>query len=93
LVTTAPTGRLAIASVLEAPPDVVLLDLGLPDMDGKEVARELLRGLGDACPPLIAVTGWGQAEDRRSTADAGFRCHLTKPVDPDALRQVIDALD
>jgi CheY-like chemotaxis protein len=69
-------------------PDAVLLDLGLPIMDGYETARRLRQeGLGGKL--LVAVTGFGGAEARRRTAEAGFDTHLTKPVSPEALRQVL----
>jgi CheY-like chemotaxis protein len=69
-------------------PDAVLLDLGLPIMDGFETARRLRQeGLGGKL--LVAVTGYGAAEDRRRAAEAGFDTHLTKPVSPEALRKVL----
>ena len=68
-------------------PDAVLLDLGLPVMDGFETARRLRQeGLGGK---IVAVTGFGAIEDRRRAAEAGFDTHLTKPVSPEALRQVL----
>ena len=62
-------------------PDVVLLDIGLPGMDGYEVAQKLreLPGLRDI--RLVAVTGYGRSDDRRRARDAGFDDHLTKPVE------------
>ena len=70
---------LAVAQVFE--PDIVLLDLGMPKMDGYEAARELrLRPIGGKRMALIALTGWGQQQDRDRTADAGFDAHLVKPV-------------
>jgi CheY-like chemotaxis protein len=70
-------------------PDVVLLDIGLPGMDGYEVARQL-RGEPDLRTALlIAQTGYGQDEDRRRSREAGFDHHLVKPVDPDALRALL----
>jgi two-component system, chemotaxis family, CheB/CheR fusion protein len=70
-------------------PAVVLLDLGMPEMDGYQVARTLrgMAGLEDTL--LVAVTGFGRDEDRRMTTEAGFDAHLTKPVDPAVLPQLL----
>jgi two-component system CheB/CheR fusion protein len=68
-------------------PDVVLLDIGLPGMDGYEVAR-LIRADGNGCM-LVALTGYGQDEDRRRSREAGFDHHLIKPVDLEALTRVL----
>ncbi len=70
-------------------PEVVLCDIGLPGMDGFEVAAELRRDPTTADAQLIAVTGYGREEDRRRSKAAGFDLHLTKPVDPAQLRQVL----
>ncbi len=72
-------------------PDVCLLDIGLPDMDGYELARQLsgLPGMGQST--LIAVTGYGQEQDRRKTREAGFHHHLVKPVDPAQLQALLAA--
>jgi CheY-like chemotaxis protein len=70
-------------------PEIVLCDLGLPGMDGFEVAAELRRDPSTADAQLIAVTGYGREEDRRRSKAAGFDLHLTKPVDPAQLRQVL----
>jgi signal transduction histidine kinase/ActR/RegA family two-component response regulator len=70
-------------------PEVVLCDIGLPGMDGFEVAAELRRDPSTADAQLIAVTGYGREEDRRRSKAAGFDLHLTKPVDPAQLRQVL----
>jgi CheY-like chemotaxis protein len=78
-----------IRMVVQAPPDVVLLDIGLPDMDGYSVAEALRGELDGACPPLVAVTGWGQDNDRRRAFEVGFSHHLVKPVSPRALRRVL----
>jgi PAS domain S-box-containing protein len=72
-------------------PDIVLIDIGLPSMDGYEVARGIRAARG-AAPILIAITGYGQADDRRRALEAGFDAHLTKPVSPDDLVHVLDAL-
>jgi CheY-like chemotaxis protein len=70
-------------------PEVVLLDIGLPGMDGHEVARRL-RGRPEFERALIvALTGWGQESDRRRSGEAGFDHHLVKPVDPDELRGLL----
>ena len=70
-------------------PQLVLLDLGLPGMDGYEVARRLRADPRHAGTALVALTGWGAESDRRRSAEAGFGEHLTKPVEPDALRAVL----
>jgi PAS domain S-box-containing protein len=70
-------------------PAIVLLDIGLPDMDGYEVARRI-RALSEVDPPrLIALTGYGQAEDRRRAKEAGFDSHLVKPVEFPALKRAL----
>jgi PAS domain S-box-containing protein len=66
-------------------PEVVLLDIGLPGMDGHEVARRLRARPEFGRTPLVALTGWGQESDRRRSREAGFDHHLVKPVDLDAL--------
>ena len=87
-VQTAHDGPAALEAARAQQPDAVLLDLGLPLMDGYETARRLRQeGLGGKL--LVAVTGFGTAEDRRRSAEAGFDTHLTKPVSPEALRQVL----
>lgn len=78
-------GAQALALAERERPDVVLLDLGLPGMDGLEVARRLRAAPATARSRLIALTGYGQDSDRRATALAGFDAHLTKPVDVQAL--------
>jgi CheY-like chemotaxis protein/nitrogen-specific signal transduction histidine kinase len=70
-------------------PEVVLCDLGLPGMDGFEVAAELRRDPETASAKLIAVTGYGRDEDRRRSKEAGFDLHLTKPVDPVQLKALL----
>jgi two-component system CheB/CheR fusion protein len=78
---------LAVAGQLQ--PQVVLLDLGLPDMAGEDVARGMRQADWGARARLVAITGWGQDADRARTRDAGFDQHLVKPVDPDVLLDVI----
>jgi PAS domain S-box-containing protein len=85
-------GAAAIALAETARPDVVVLDLGMPRLSGFDVARWLRRQPWGADIRLIAVTGWGQEEDRRRSREAGFDSHLTKPVDPDELLAQLAAL-
>jgi two-component system CheB/CheR fusion protein len=72
-------------------PEVVLLDIGLPGMDGYEVARRLRADRATADALLIAVTGWGQERDRERVKAAGFDHHLVKPLDPDTLKTILTA--
>ncbi|MFM1988221.1 MAG: hypothetical protein RJA99_1178 [Pseudomonadota bacterium] len=88
-VRTVHAGRAALAEVATTRPDVVLLDIGLPDLDGLEVARRLHAKYGSACPRLIALSGWGQERDKRRAAEAGFERHFTKPVDPDTIAALV----
>ncbi|MEI7446098.1 MAG: ATP-binding protein, partial [Burkholderiales bacterium] len=84
-------GRTALAEVAHIRPDAVLLDIGLPDLDGLEVARRLRAKYGTACPRLIALSGWGQAGDKQRAAEAGFERHFTKPVDPGTIAELLAA--
>jgi len=87
-VRVAHTGEEGLRIAFEFEPEVVLLDLGLPGMNGLQVARELRSRVGREVR-LVAVTGWGQAKDRESTREAGFDNHLTKPVDREELEQLL----
>jgi DNA-binding response OmpR family regulator len=78
-----------VAAAADCKPDAVLLDIGLPGIDGYEVARRLRVQESFASTPLIAVTGFGQEEDRQRSRDAGFDYHLVKPVDPDRLNELL----
>jgi two-component system CheB/CheR fusion protein len=83
-------GAGALAAVQAFRPQVVLLDIGMPGMDGYAVARQLrANGGGGAAPLLIAITGFGREDDARRSLEAGFDRHLTKPVERDALQAVI----
>ncbi len=72
-------------------PDIAVLDIGMPGLTGYEVARRIRREPWSAELLLIAVTGWGQLDDKREALAAGFDHHLTKPVDPEALERLFDA--
>src|SRR5262245_15686016 len=74
-------------------PDVVLLDIGLPGMDGYEVASRMLAQGGRKKPCLIAITGYGMEQDRRFSAEAGIDLHLLKPADPATLLALLARLE
>jgi CheY-like chemotaxis protein len=82
-------GRAALTLAQTFRPDVALLDIGMPDLNGYEVAKELRRELGGSGIFLIALTGWGQDDDRQRAKDAGFDHHLTKPLDLDTLETLL----
>ncbi len=88
-VRTAHDGAAALDVARTFGPQVVLLDIGLPGMDGYEVARRLRREEGLKGVLLVALTGYGQEEDRRRSREAGFNRHLVKPVEPGALNEVL----
>jgi CheY-like chemotaxis protein/two-component sensor histidine kinase len=88
-VRVAHAGHAALGEADARAPDLVLLDVGLPDMDGYEVARTLKAGTGTADIPLIAITGYGQEHDRRRATEAGFDHHLVKPVEPEGLQALL----
>jgi signal transduction histidine kinase/CheY-like chemotaxis protein len=81
-VRTAHDGQEALALAASFRPDLLLLDIGMPRLNGYEVAERIRQQPWGAAMRLIAVTGWGQDEDKRRSAEAGFDDHLTKPIDP-----------
>ncbi len=89
-VQTAYDGATAIETARALRPEFVLLDLGLPGMDGYQVATRLRQEQGSRCAVIIAVSGYGQEDDRRRSRAAGFDHHLVKPVDPNVLATLID---
>jgi PAS domain S-box-containing protein len=88
-VRTAYDGPSALALAQEFRPEVVFLDIGMPGMDGHEVARRLRRLRELAGTLVVALTGWGQEQDRRQSQEAGFDRHLVKPVEPHALNELL----
>jgi signal transduction histidine kinase/ActR/RegA family two-component response regulator len=88
-VRTANDGLTALEALRQHAPSVVILDIGMPRMDGYEVARRARQTPEGRAAMLIALTGWGQEEDRRRTQEAGFDHHLVKPVDLAALRALL----
>ena len=88
-VDVADTGPHGVEKALSSPPEVALVDIGLPDLDGYQVAEQVrARGRDDIF--LIALTGYGQQEDRRRALNAGFNAHLVKPVDPKELARLLN---
>jgi signal transduction histidine kinase/CheY-like chemotaxis protein len=85
-----PSQALSLAEAFR--PQIAILDIGLPVMDGYALGRELRARMDSAPPILIALTGYGQEQDRRRSAEAGFVSHLVKPVDPRRLIKMVDEL-
>ena len=85
-------GTQGIERALESQPDVALVDIGLPGLDGNEVARQIRAATAAERMELIAMTGYGQPEDRRRALQAGFDSYLVKPVDPAHLGRLLAAV-
>lgn len=81
-----------LRAVVEFAPDVALLDIGLPGIDGYELARRIHQVPGYEQLPLVAISGWGLEEDVKRATEAGFDHHLTKPASPDSLEQLLQAI-
>lgn len=88
----AANGNDALAAVLVKQPDAILLDIGLPDMNGYEVARQIRLMPTRGNIPIIALTGFGQSRDKDAAAQVGYNAHLVKPVDPEELMRTIEAV-
>jgi signal transduction histidine kinase len=84
------TGRGGVDILLREQPDVAVVDIGLPDIDGYEVARRVHAELQDRRPGLVAMSGYGQERDRRLAREAGFDVHLVKPPEPEDLRDALE---
>jgi CheY-like chemotaxis protein len=89
-VSVAGTGPEGVETAFSVRPDVALIDIGLPGLDGNEVARHIRSILDTGEITLIAMTGYGQPEDRRRALQAGFDRYLIKPVDPALLAQLLN---
>lgn len=89
---SAPNGSLALESAERHLPEVALLDIGMPLLDGYEVARRIRAQAWGKRITLVAVTGWGQDSDRRRSQEAGFDSHLVKPLDLEKLTQLLARL-
>ena len=90
--TRAYCGEAAVSAVCQEEPDAVLLDIGLPDIDGYEVCRRIRRLSVAQQPVVIALTGWAQDKDRDRATAAGFNAHLTKPAEPDQVIALLQKL-
>jgi CheY-like chemotaxis protein len=88
-VQAAKSGRAGIELVLRGQPDHVLVDIGLPDLDGYQVCRALRLRVGQGIK-LVALTGYGQQVDRERSAEAGFDAHVVKPVGPRELLRLLE---
>ena len=88
-VEVAEDGQQGLDAILAQLPDVALIDIGLPELDGYEVARRVRKQLGKSVVRLVALTGYGQAKDREAVFQAGFDEHLVKPVNPQDLARVL----
>ena len=82
-------GLEAVDAAATLQPDVILLDIGLPRLNGYEAARKIREQQQPRRPLLVALSGWGQDEDRRRSEEAGFDAHLVKPVDEAALDKLL----
>jgi len=91
-VTVVHDGRAAISAFAVIQPDVILLDIGMPELNGYEVARLVRQDPRGASTTLIAVTGWGQESDKARALEAGFNHHFTKPIEPERLNELLRTL-
>jgi CheY-like chemotaxis protein len=82
-------GPEALDAFRDHEPEVVVLDIGMPSMDGYQVARAIRERFPERRPVLVALTGWGQEQDRREAREAGFDHHMVKPADVDKLRRLL----
>ncbi len=86
-------GKAALEAVRNFHPDLVILDIGLPGMSGYDVARQIRSDPANKELLITALTGYGQAEDRQRSHDAGFNFHITKPLGPELLAALVASPD
>ena len=89
---TAHDGEEAIDKAAARPPDVIFLDIGMPKLNGYDTCRRIRERPWGKNILLVALTGWGQEEDRRRSYEAGFDGHVVKPVDGDTVRKTLASL-
>jgi CheY-like chemotaxis protein len=85
-------GKQALAVAPYFEPDIVLLDVGMPELSGFDVAQELVERYGARCPVLIAVSGYAAEEDRQRAARCGFHHFISKPYEPEALITLLNSV-
>ncbi len=85
-------GAAAVEAMHSFSPEIAVLDIGMPRLNGYDAARQIRTLPGGTDCVLVALSGWGQSDDKRRAREAGFDEHLTKPVDPESLLQVIARL-
>lgn len=83
---------IALKKALELQPDVILLDIGMPELNGYDLARLLRKHFGRESVRLVALTGHGTPEDRKRSTEAGFDAHLTKPADAAMIESMLEVL-
>jgi CheY-like chemotaxis protein len=91
-VVTAPSAPAALKAARERQFDIIISDIGMPEMNGYQLAREMRTMPGYATVPMVAVTGYSMFDDKERSTNAGFNAHMTKPIDPRALLDLIEQL-
>jgi len=91
-VRTCHDGKAGLEAAEQMRPDLMLLDIGMPKLNGYEVAQSIRARPWAKSVTLVALTGWGQEDDRRKSEEAGFDYHMVKPVEPATLEQLIAAI-
>ena len=89
VIQTAHDGLAAVSAAEQFRPDLILLDIGLPKLNGYDVCRRIRKQEWSNGMVIVALTGWGQEEDRRRSQEAGFDLHLVKPVEIMAIQQLL----